>query len=203
MRSSARTGISFNIIDGKRGEKADLSPLTRDSRYRHAFGRRIRLQIKWADEEPFEAWCARPDDVIYGKFLAWDDLWSVLAVSAYLKETGDLAFLNEIIPYYEKDRNEQPVESGTASRMYRAATQYILGLQPTYSGLKVAPVIPENWPGFTATRIYRGVTYRITVRRAGPGNSVALRVDGQPVSGNIIPPPAAGRAEVQVEAVMG
>ena len=71
--------------------------------------------------------------------------------------------------------------SGTASWMYQAATQYILGLQPTYTGLKIAPVIPESWPGFTATRIFRGVTYRITVRRAGPGNSVALRVDGQPV----------------------
>jgi hypothetical protein len=73
MRSSTRMGIAFNIIDGKRGEKADLSPLTRDSRYRNAFGRRIRLQIRWANEAPFEAWCARPDDVIYGKFLAWDE----------------------------------------------------------------------------------------------------------------------------------
>lgn len=73
MRSSIRMGISFNIIDGKRGEKADLSPLTRDARYHQAFGRRIRWQIRWAGEEPFEAWCARPDDVIYGKFLAWDE----------------------------------------------------------------------------------------------------------------------------------
>ncbi len=73
MRSSIRMGISFNIIDGKRGEKADLSPLTRDSRYSNAFKRRIRLQIKWPGEEPFEAWCARPDDVIYGKLLAWDE----------------------------------------------------------------------------------------------------------------------------------
>ena len=32
MRNSIRMGIPFNIIDGKRGEKADLSPLTRDSR---------------------------------------------------------------------------------------------------------------------------------------------------------------------------
>ena len=79
--------------------------------------------------------------------------------------------------------------SGTASWMYQAATQYILGIQPTYTGLRIAPVIPESWPGFTATRIFRGVTYRITVRRAGPGNSVALRVDGQPVSGNIDPAP--------------
>jgi hypothetical protein len=73
MRSSIRMGISFNIIDGKRGEKADLSPLTRDSLYRNAFGRRIRLPISWPGEEPFEAWCARPDDVIYGKLLAWDE----------------------------------------------------------------------------------------------------------------------------------
>ena len=62
--------------------------------------------------------------------------------------------------------------SGTASWMYQAATQYILGIRPTYAGLKVAPVIPESWPGFKATRIFRGVTYRIAVRRAGPGNSV-------------------------------
>jgi hypothetical protein len=73
MRSSIRMGISFNIIDGKRGEKADLSPLTRDSRYRQAFGRRIRYEIKWPGEASFVAWCARPDDVIYGKFLAWDE----------------------------------------------------------------------------------------------------------------------------------
>ena len=73
MRSSIRMGISFNIIDGKRGEKADLSPLTRDSRYREAFGRRIRHKITWPGVQPFEAWCARPDDVIYGKLLAWDE----------------------------------------------------------------------------------------------------------------------------------
>jgi hypothetical protein len=73
MRSSIRMGMPFNIIDGTRGEKADLSPLTRDSRYRFAFGRRIRQRIEWQGVEPFEAWCARPDDVIFGKLLAWDE----------------------------------------------------------------------------------------------------------------------------------
>ena len=99
MRSSIRMGISFNIIDGKRGEKADLSPLTRDSRYRYAFGRRVRLPIRWSGEEPFEAWCARPDDVIYGKFLAWaegrsrkheSDIYDML-VFRYLQADPDLA----------------------------------------------------------------------------------------------------------------
>jgi hypothetical protein len=73
MRNSIRLGMPFNIIDGKRGEKADLSPLTRDPRYRHAFGRRIRCEIQWLGEAPLAAWCARPDDVIYGKLLAWEE----------------------------------------------------------------------------------------------------------------------------------
>ena len=93
--------------------------------------------------------------------------------------------------------------SGTAAWNYVAISQWILGIRPDYDGLRIAPVIPESWPGFTATRVFRGVTYRITVRRAGPGNSVALRVDGQPMAGNIIPLPAADRAEVQVEAILG
>ncbi len=108
MRSSIRMGISFNIIDGKRGEKADLSPLTRDSRYRLAFGRRIRYEIKWPDEPPFKAWCARPDDVIYGKFLAWDEgrsrkheadiydmlVFQYLEADPALSDTFDVAYLD-------------------------------------------------------------------------------------------------------------
>ena len=42
-----------------------------------------------------------------------DHLWGVLAATAYLKETGDLAFLDEIIPFYEKNGQNNPIESGT------------------------------------------------------------------------------------------
>jgi cellobiose phosphorylase len=77
--------------------------------------------------------------------------------------------------------------SGTAAWNYVAITQYILGILPTYDGLRIAPVIPQDWQGFSATRIYRGVTYDISVKREGPGNAVSLTVDGTPVSGNIIP----------------
>jgi cellobiose phosphorylase len=41
-----------------------------------------------------------------------DHLWGILAVIAYLKETGDFGFLKEKIPFYEKDKRGQPVESG-------------------------------------------------------------------------------------------
>jgi cellobiose phosphorylase len=42
-----------------------------------------------------------------------DHLWAVLAVSAYLKESLDLAYLEELVPYYDKDRSGRPVEVGT------------------------------------------------------------------------------------------
>ena len=108
MRNSIRLGIPFNIIDGKRGEKADISPLARDFRYWPAFSRRIRYEIQWSGEAPFAAWCARPDDVIYGKLLAWtegrsrkheSDIYDML-VFRYLEadptlaETFDEAYLD-------------------------------------------------------------------------------------------------------------
>jgi cellobiose phosphorylase len=90
--------------------------------------------------------------------------------------------------------------TGTAAWNYVAATQWILGMRPTYDGLEVAPVIPSGWAGFDAVRAYRGVRYSVHVERLGPGNSVALEVDGQAVAGTIVPAPARGKREVRVVA---
>ncbi len=89
--------------------------------------------------------------------------------------------------------------TGTAAWNYVAITQWILGIRPTYEGLQVAPVIPRDWSCFTTQRVFRGVTYHITVERAGPGNNISLKVDGQPVEGNIVPLPPAGQDEVMVQ----
>jgi cellobiose phosphorylase len=56
--------------------------------------------------------------------------------------------------------------TGTAAWNYVAITQWILGIRPSHDGLRVAPVIPESWTGFSASRVFRGVTYHIDVRRA-------------------------------------
>ena len=53
-----------------------------------------------------------------------DHLWIVLATIAYLRETGDLAFLDEVIPYYEKDREGKPIESGTVLDHLRRAIEF-------------------------------------------------------------------------------
>jgi cellobiose phosphorylase len=92
--------------------------------------------------------------------------------------------------------------SGTAAWNFAAITQYILGIQPTLNGLQITPVIPTDWPGFHARRLYRGVTYDITVKRAGQGNHVALVVDGQAVEGAIVPAPANGTTELKVDVLL-
>ena len=73
MRNAMEIGSSFNIIDSSRGEKADLFPLTMDLRYKPAFDKRIRRMVDLPGMEPFAVWAARPEDVIVGKLMAWDE----------------------------------------------------------------------------------------------------------------------------------
>ncbi|HEY3881595.1 MAG TPA: glycosyl hydrolase family 65 protein [Trebonia sp.] len=96
--------------------------------------------------------------------------------------------------------------TGTAAWNYVAVTQWILGIRPELDGLRIDPVIPSAWPGFTATRRFRGATYEITVRRAGTLDSgmaegAGVRVDGTQVVGTLLPLAAAG-ATVRVEVVL-
>lgn len=58
------------------------------------------------------------------RYYSDDHLWIVLAITAYLKETGDLAFLDEVLPYYEKDRAGQPLASGTVLDHLRRAIEF-------------------------------------------------------------------------------
>jgi cellobiose phosphorylase len=80
--------------------------------------------------------------------------------------------------------------------------QWILGIRITLNGLEIAPVIPQSWPGFSATRVFRGVTYSITIERQGPGNQIALTVDGTPIEGNLVTPPTDGRQQVSIKGIL-
>jgi cellobiose phosphorylase len=92
--------------------------------------------------------------------------------------------------------------TGTAAWNYYAIVQWILGIRTSLDGLQIAPVIPQSWPGFTATRVYRGVTYKISIERKGKGNQIALTVDGVALEGNIVPPPTDDRKEIEVKGIL-
>jgi cellobiose phosphorylase len=93
--------------------------------------------------------------------------------------------------------------SGTASYNYVAISQWILGIRPTYLGLQIAPVLPNDWDGFEVTRVFRGITYQIKVTRQGPGNEVSLVVDGKPITGAIVPLPTDKLVKIQVDVLLG
>ena len=94
--------------------------------------------------------------------------------------------------------------TGTAAWCFAAITQWILGIRPEYDGLRIDPVIPLAWPGFSVVRKFRGATYRIAVRKpVGVAARVSrLRVDGREIEGNLVAPAAPGATvEVEAEAV--
>jgi len=90
--------------------------------------------------------------------------------------------------------------TGTAAWNFVAITQWILGIRPELTGLRVEPVLPSSWPGYTATRRFRGATYEITVRR-GASDGTRVLVNGEPIDGTIIPMMAAGESAL-VEVVI-
>jgi cellobiose phosphorylase len=53
-----------------------------------------------------------------------DALWIILAITAYLKETGDFAYLDENIPFYEKDDRGNPLEGGSVMEHMNRAIKF-------------------------------------------------------------------------------
>ncbi|MEU4561617.1 glycosyl transferase [Actinoplanes sp. NPDC023936] len=75
--------------------------------------------------------------------------------------------------------------SGTAAWNFVAITQWILGIRPEFTGLRVDPVLPTGWTGFEVSRRFRGATYQIAVPENG--RVTHLEIDGARVEGNLIP----------------
>jgi cellobiose phosphorylase len=82
-----------------------------------------------------------------------------------------------------------PWLSGSASWAYYAATQYILGIQPDYKGLRIDPCIPSSWKQFTITRRFRNRILNIKVvnPHAVQKGVKKIVLNGQEIVGNLIP----------------
>lgn len=76
--------------------------------------------------------------------------------------------------------------TGTASWMYVAATQYILGVRPDYEGLRIDPQVPDDWAGFRVERMCRQTHCRIEMRRSS-GEDKGLFVQGQKCPDDLVP----------------
>ena len=91
--------------------------------------------------------------------------------------------------------------SGTASWVYQAVTQYILGVRAGYGGLIIDPCIPAAWEGYTFTRRCRGAYYQITVHNPQHvcRGVARITVDGNEIFGKIVAYlPAGSKTEIEV-----
>lgn len=81
--------------------------------------------------------------------------------------------------------------TGTAAWTLLNVWEHILGVVPEVDGLQIRPCLPAEWTKAKITRQFRGATYDITITKPvgiQTGN-VAITLDGQPLPGNVIPPP--------------
>jgi cyclic beta-1,2-glucan synthetase len=78
--------------------------------------------------------------------------------------------------------------TGSAAWMYRAWIEEVLGLQIRNGQMRINPVIPGSWPGFTLNYRHGAAVYAVQVENPdGFGSGVAwVEMDGQRVSGGVI-----------------
>ncbi len=82
-----------------------------------------------------------------------------------------------------------PWLSGTASWAYYTAAQFILGIQPEYSGLKIDPCIPSGWKEIKIKRWFRGKIFNVLIKN---DNNIqkgvkSIIINGNEIADNFIP----------------
>ena len=93
--------------------------------------------------------------------------------------------------------------TGTAPTMHQSLTEWVLGLQPDYEGLRIDPKIHKDWKEFSVKRNFRGALYEITVKNPnGAEYGVkSIKVDGIEIKGNLIKAQSGGKVH-KVEVVL-
>ncbi|WP_042435081.1 GH36-type glycosyl hydrolase domain-containing protein [Faecalispora jeddahensis] len=91
--------------------------------------------------------------------------------------------------------------TGTAAWAFVNISQAILGIQPDFDGLRIHPCLPQELTHYRVTRTFRGTVYHISVRRAQAGESAGISIDGQRLSGELIPH-RPGQSECTVEVIL-
>ncbi len=80
--------------------------------------------------------------------------------------------------------------TGASGWMYRAMTEWILGVRADYEGLLVDPCLPREWTRCGLTRSFRDARYDVTILNPHglcKAGRVALTVDGEPIEGGKAP----------------
>ncbi len=96
--------------------------------------------------------------------------------------------------------------TGTAAWTFVNVSQFILGIQPEYTGLSINPCIPSDFEQLQIKRYFRGAWYFITIKNPNHVEKgiASMTVDGKKVTTKTtIVPFEEGKKEYHVEVIMG
>ncbi|HUH49126.1 MAG TPA: protein ndvB, partial [Mycoplana sp.] len=121
-----------------------------------------------------------------------DDAWNCLVMLNPVNHSSsrEAADLYRVEPYVVaadvygegdlKGRGGWSWYTGSAGWLYRVAVEGILGIRKRAGRLVVTPVLPSDWPGFSAVVRCDGTEHRIRVERTADGK-VVTHIDETPV----------------------
>ena len=81
-----------------------------------------------------------------------------------------------------------PWLTGAATWAYYSASQYILGIQPDYTGIRIDPCIPKDWDKIAISRRFRNKLLNIQINNPNKSEKGVekLIVNGTEIKGNFI-----------------
>ena len=149
-----------------------------------------------------------------GSIFSHPNPWAIIAACKLGRGNQAMKYYDAILPYNQNDmietresepysycqfivgkdhqdfgRARHPWLTGTATWFYTAVTKEILGIKPTYNGLKIDPCIPADWDGFEVTRKWMGATYNIKVSNPKhiEKGVKSIKLNGNNLANNIVP----------------
>jgi cellobiose phosphorylase len=88
-------------------------------------------------------------------------------------------------PHYGEAKNSWL--TGAAAWNWVAIAEHLLGVRPSYQGLRVEPCLPAHLGEVEVVRRCRGAEYRVSIVNRASGEPPRLTVDGRQVEGTLVP----------------
>lgn len=129
------------------------------------------------------------------KILPWDQTYAPTCGEPYM-----------LYNFYHSD--ESSYRYGTPGQSWRTAStqwvvksliNFVFGLKPCMEGLRLDPCLPPSWKECAITKQFRNCRYKITYRQVKQDGSMAIKVNGQPLDGTLLPYSDGECYQVEVE----
>ncbi len=132
------------------------------------------------------------------------DLWKKISPTTHAREEADHYRLEPYVYCQNVTGPDSPDFgegnyhwlSGTASWVYRAVLDHILGLKPEWEGLRIDPSLPPHWEEVEVERDFRGNRWTVEYHQPEGGNSEVekILVNGEAVEDTLITLPDSEKA---------